>query len=147
MKRIQFKTVINATRERVWEVLWGAETYTQWTAPFSPGSRAVTDWQQGSKVLFVNEEGAGMVAEVAKRDEPSFMSFRHLGMVDKDGNEDFESEEVKIWAGALENYTLNESEDGTELIIDMDTGEDFEGMYREMWPKALAELKRISESK
>ena len=38
MERHQFKATINAPRERVWEILWGDETYPQWTSAFAEGS-------------------------------------------------------------------------------------------------------------
>jgi hypothetical protein len=53
----------------------------------------------------------------------NIMSIEHLGMYDN-GKEDFESVEVKKWAGAKENYTLNDLGGKTELVIDMDMGND-----------------------
>ena len=45
MEKQEFKISINAPREKVWEVLWNDTTYPAWTAVFSEGSHAVTDWK------------------------------------------------------------------------------------------------------
>ena len=42
---MDFKIEINASREKVWDVLFGKETYPQWTTVFSEGSMVETDWQ------------------------------------------------------------------------------------------------------
>ncbi len=147
MEKMQFKTTINAPHEKVWQALWGDQTYPEWTAAFSEGSKAVTDWKKGSKVHFVNQENEGMVAMIHDRIDNEFMSFRHIGMVDKDGNEDLDSENVKSWVGAMENYTLNDVNGATELIVDVDTVEQHKDYFLETWPKALEHLKQIAERK
>jgi uncharacterized protein YndB with AHSA1/START domain len=75
MERQQFKTIIDALREKVWEILWGEETYPQWTSAFAEGSGVQTDWNKGSRVLFVDGNGEGMVSEIAEKIPNEFMSF------------------------------------------------------------------------
>ncbi len=144
MKSTTFKTEINAPAERVWEILWGQETYPKWTSAFSPGSRVETDWREGSRVLFLDVNGDGMIAEVAKRRDNEFMSFKHLGEL-KDGKEDLESDRVKKWAGATENYTLTESGQGTELKVEMEIDEEYDDFFEKTWPRALEHVKMLSE--
>ncbi len=144
MKKQEFKIDINAPREKVWNVLWGEETYPKWTAPFAEGSRAETDWKKGSKVLFTDGKGSGMVSRIEENVPNEFMSILHLGEV-KDGVEDTESEKVKQWAGAHENYTLKGTNGKTELIVHMDITEEFAEMFNNIWPKALAKVKDIAE--
>jgi len=144
MEKINFKTVINAAPEKIWKVLWNDDTYRQWTSAFSEGSYAETDWQEGSKVLFLDGKGQGMVSKIAANRPNEFMSIEHLGFV-KDGIEDTNSEEVKAWAGAHEDYTLKKVNGKTELLVDMDVTDDFKDYFKETWPKALENVKRLSE--
>jgi uncharacterized protein YndB with AHSA1/START domain len=144
MKTLQFSTTINAPREKVWEVLWGKDTYPQWTAPFGEGSRAETDWKEGSKVLFLSASGDGMASEIVMSNPPEFMAFRHLAEV-KDGMELPVDEKVREWAGAMENYTLRQTGNATTLTVEMDMMESHADFFHEAFPKALEKVKELAE--
>jgi L-rhamnose mutarotase len=145
MEKLNYNIVINATPEKVWKVLWSDDTYRKWTSAFAEGSCAETDWKQGSKVLFHDGKGSGMVSRIAENRPNEYMSFEHLGEV-KDGVEDTTSEKVKIWAGSHENYTLKNINGKTELTIDMDINEEFKEMFAQIWPVALNNVKQLSEN-
>jgi hypothetical protein len=145
MEKLVFTTTINAPREKVWSVLWDDATYRQWTTAFSESSHAVTDWKKGSKVLFLDDSGSGMVSRIAENIPNEYMSIEHLGEV-SGGVEDTVSERIKVWAGAHENYTLKAIGNGTELTMDMDITDDFKEMFEKMWPKAMDNIKRLAES-
>ena len=144
MTRLTFSTTIQAPKDLVWRTLLEDETYREWTSAFQEGSYAVTDWKPGSKALFLAPDGSGMVSRVAEHRPNEFLSLEHLGVV-KEGIEDTESEEVRKWAGARENYTLTENRGVVSLRIDMDTAEEHQKIFEEAWPKALATLKDLSE--
>jgi uncharacterized protein YndB with AHSA1/START domain len=144
MEKQKFSIAIDAPKEKVWETLWNDSTYRQWTAPFSPDSHAITDWRQGSKVLFTDGKGSGMVARIAENKPNEFMSIEHLGMV-KNGVEDTTSDEVKSWAGAHEDYYLKTVDGKTQLEVVMDLNEEYAAMFKDIWPKALAKLKELAE--
>lgn len=141
MKKERFSIKIEAPKEKVWNVLWNDATYRMWTSVFHEGSHAVTDWKEGSKVLFLGPDGSGMYSTIAKKIPNEFMSFKHLGEV-KEGKEQPQSE----WSGAMENYTLKETDGSTELIVEMDITEGFQDYFRETFPKALEKVKELSES-
>lgn len=145
MKRKQYTTTINASREQVWESLWGKETYPQWTRAFSPGSRVETNWEEGAKVLFLDASNAGMVSKIQEKKKPEKMVFRHLGMIDKDGKEDVGSDAVKAWEGAEEIYLLKERDGKTELRVEMDMNEEQEEFFDTTWPKVFKDLQEITE--
>ena len=145
MDKLNFKAVINASPEKVWKVLWADDTYRKWTSAFSEGSYAETDWKKGSKVLFLDGEGRGMVSRIAENRPNEYMSIEHLGEV-KDGVEDTTSEKVKDWAGAHENYTLKKVNGKTELTVDMDITEEYKEMFSKMWLVALDNVKKLSEN-
>lgn len=150
MQKINHSIVINASREKVWDVMLGDATYREWTNVFHPGSYYKGDWGEiGSKMLFIGpdpEGGAdmGMVSYVRESRKPEYVSVEHVGMI-KDGVEDTTSEEVKQWTPAFESYTFTEVDGGTEVSIELDAAEEHVAMFEDMWPKALAKLKEIAE--
>lgn len=146
MEKMNFSIIINASKEKVWQTLWNDNNYRKWTSVFAEGSHVITDnWKEGSKVLFMDPKGNGMVSSVAANRPNEFMSFKHLGEV-KDGVEDTTSDKVKGWAGALENYTLKESNGKTELLVEMDVNDDFKDYFVNTFPKALDKVKQLSET-
>ena len=145
MEKINFTTSINAPREKVWDVLWNDDSYRKWTSAFMEGSYAETDnWKEGSKVLFLSSGGNGMVSKVASNKKNEFMSFEHLGVV-KNGVEDTESESVKEWAGARENYRLTEENGKTKLVVDMDSTDEYKDYFEKTFPFALEKVKDLAE--
>lgn len=146
MRREEFKIVIDAPREKVWNVLWGVETYPIWTAPFSEGSKVETDWKEGSKVLFLDASNGGMVARIAKNIPNEFMSIEHTGMIEN-GVEKANDEKHKEWEGSLENYTLKTVDGKTHLTAEMDVTDEYEEFFKNVWPLALGKIKELSEEK
>ncbi|ASZ13642.1 SRPBCC domain-containing protein [Chitinophaga pendula] len=146
MKRLSYNISINAPKERVWEVLWQDAYYRQWTAPFSDGSHAVSDWKKGSKVLFLDPKEQGMLSRIDDLIPNEYMSFRHLGEV-KDGKEDFTSAFAQECANneVYENYTLQSVDGKTNVRVDTDLPEEYVSMMDGLWPKALQQLKEIAE--
>ena len=145
MEKINFSISINAPKEKVWQTLWNKDSYKKWTTAFAEGSDVVTNnWEEGSKVLFVDDKGNGMVSKVAANKPNEYMSFMHLGEV-KNGTEDTISESVKQWSGAMENYTLQSTDKGTQLFLDMDIPEGFKDYFIKTWPIALQKIKDLSE--
>lgn len=136
--------MIDASREKVWDILWSDAGYRLWTAVFSEGSRAETDWKKGSRILFLNEKNEGMVSAVAEHIPNEFMSIKHLGSV-KDGVEDMNSPEAKEWSGSLENYTLRAADGKTELVVEMDITAEYMDYFEEVWPRALGKVKELAE--
>ena len=148
MEKLQFKIDINASNEKVWNTMLDNKTYRIWTEEFTPGSHYVGNWSKGSKILFLGPGADGKVGGMVSRIKDNrlyeFISIEHLGEV-LDGIEDTTSDRVKIWAGALENYTLIDKNGKTELLVDMNINEEFKEMFEGMWPKALQKLKSLCE--
>ncbi|TCD11233.1 SRPBCC domain-containing protein [Pedobacter frigidisoli] len=140
MEKITIKTDINAKAEKVWQILFGVESYPKWAAAFMEGSQAATDWKKGSKALFTDGKGNGMVAIIEENIQNKFLSIKHLGEL-KDGKE-----ELQDWGNALENYTLEEHNDHTTLIIDMNVNDEWKDYLVKTWPKALEKVKELAEA-
>ena len=141
MNRLNFQSNINAPREKVWDTLWNDSTYRQWTSVFSEGSYAESDWNEGSKILFLSPKGDGMFSVIDKKIPNEQMTFRHLGEI-KNG-----VEETKDWGGAIESYQLEEDNGVTKLNVAMDATGDFEQYFKDTFPKALDLVKQIAETR
>jgi hypothetical protein len=144
MKKLKFSIDIKASKEGVWKALWSDSTYREWTSAFSEGSYAVSDWNEGSKILFLDPNGEGMSSVIARKIPNEFMSFRHVGVA-KNGKEIPMDDETRKWSGATENYTLRQTGELTRLEIDMDVTDDHVEKFNDVFPKALQKLKEISE--
>lgn len=148
MQTLHFSIMINAPKEKVWNKMLGEDTYRAWTEVFMHGSHYVGDWSKGSQIQFLapgeTGEMSGMVSRIRENRPYEYISIEHLGEV-HEGREDTSSAEGKRWAGALESYTFKEKDGGTEVLVDTDTVEEFEEIFRETWPKALQKLKELAE--
>jgi hypothetical protein len=143
-KRIQFATVIDAPVERVYALMIGLESYRDWTSAFAEGSTYEGSWATGQQIRFLSPSGDGMVAEIAENRVNEFISIRHLGFIAQ-GVVDTQSDAVRAWAPAYENYSFQAVPEGTRLVVDQDITEEFEAYMKEAWPKALARLKALCE--
>lgn len=87
-----------------------------------------------------------MSAVIAENRPYEFISIKHLGEV-AGGIEDTTSEKVLAWAPAYENYLFVETSGGTEIHVRLDTLLEHKDYMNETFPKALALLKNLCESK
>jgi uncharacterized protein YndB with AHSA1/START domain len=146
MKTLHFATVIRASRATVWDVMLAPDTFRLWTAEFIEGSYYEGSWELGARIRFLAPDGNGMASVIAENRPHEFLSIKHVGYV-KDGVEDTESEMVRSWAPAYENYTLSDAGTSTELAVDNDVTPEFEAYMTKVWPLALARLKKLCEAR
>jgi len=150
MEKLEFSIVIDAPREKVWHTMLDDQTYREWTKAFMPGSYYKGEWREGAKMLFLGpdpetgKEG-GMVSRVKAVKPYDCVSVEHLGIV-ANGQEDTTSDEARKWTPAVERYSLRETPEGTEVFVESDSAEEYKAMFEEMWPRALADLKRLAEA-
>jgi uncharacterized protein YndB with AHSA1/START domain len=136
VRKLRFRTHINAPVERVWEMMLGPDSYRQWTSAFVEGSYFEGSWDEGATIRFLSPSGDGMVAIIAENRPHERISIRHVGIIAA-GVEDRESDQIRAWAPAFENYTFRPVDGGTEVAIEQDVAEDFEQHMLDMWPRAL----------
>jgi len=141
MENLEFIKTIKATPEKVWNTLFGKNTYEKWTSAFAENSTVETDWKKGSKAIFGDGTGNGMIAKIKENLPNQFMSIEHLGEI-KDGKEHFDND----WGGTLENYTLEEKNGETVLKIDIGVSAEWKDYFNETWPKALNKVAELAES-
>lgn len=151
MKRLQFKTEIHASAQKVYETMLGLNdksTYEHWTSAFNPTSTFEGSWEKGSKIHFVgldeNGNKGGMVSEIVEHQPAQFVSIRHLGFLAGD-IEVTTGELVEKWAGGHENYSYQENNGITTVTVDLDTIEEYLDYFTNIYPTALDKLKEISE--
>ncbi len=139
MNTLTFSTQIDAPVKKVWDNLWNDAAYRLWTAAFMEGSYAVSNWEEGSPIMFLSPGENGMYSVIDKKIPYKQMTFRHLGEVHN-------GEKVaKEWSNATENYYLEEDGTTTQLTVVTDTVPEIEAYMKEAFPKALSKLKEICE--
>lgn len=138
MKTLHYTITIAAPRQLVWDTMLGPETYKQWTAAFCEGSHYEGSWDKSSTMLFLSPSGEGMKAVIAENRPLEHLSIRHLACIMGGKEESFPEP-------SFEKYTFREVDGGTELLVDMDSLEQYEAMFQDMWPRSLALLKGLCE--
>ncbi|MDC8104378.1 MULTISPECIES: SRPBCC family protein [Chryseobacterium] len=144
METLSYEIVINAPLQKVWDILWGKETYTEWTQFFSPGSHMKSDWKVGGKTYFLDPNNEGMVSTIDSLNEPHEVIFKHLGMV-KGGVEDTESKEVKEWSGSFEKYILIDFDGKTKLHAEVQVEKSWKDHLNMGFTKGLEVVKNLAE--
>ncbi len=148
METLSYEIIINASQQKVWDVLWNEKTYREWTKFFNPASDSFmkTDWKVGGKTYFTNAEGEGMVSTIDSLEEPNQIIFKHLGMIDKEGNEDKESMEVKQWSGCFEKYILIDFDGKTKLHAEVQVEKEWQDHMNTGFTKGLEIVKDLAEN-
>ena len=145
MITLSFEKKIHAPAQKVWDILWGNETYNQWTKHFNPESSMQSDWKINGRTYFSDaSKKNGMVATIIKMEEPKEVVFQHIGIL-KDGEEDVASDDAKSFAGALESYRLIEEDGVTTLIGSCETFPQYEEMMKSGFEKGFEEVKGLAE--
>jgi uncharacterized protein YndB with AHSA1/START domain len=144
-KTIKKSIDINASKERVWDVLLNNKFTKIWYAEFSEGSRAETDWKVGSKAVFTDKSKGGLIGKVIAHKPNEVIAMEYQGIV-VNGVEDYTSGDARNVKGGLEKYQLTEKKGITHLSIACDMGEEFFESMSVAWDKALKKIKQLSES-
>ena len=144
METLSYETEINAPLQKVWDILWGPDTYSEWTKYFGAGSKMKSDWKIGGKTYFVNDKGEGMVSTIDSLDEPNQIVFKHLGMV-SNGVEDTQSKEVMEWSGSFEKYFLTDLDGKTKLHVEVQVDKEWEDDMNSGFTKGLMVVKSLVE--
>lgn len=146
MQHLHFSTVINASKQKVWETMLDDATYREWTSAFSPGGYYEGKWETGSDISFLgpDKDGpSGMVGKVKEVRPYDFVSVQYSGEMMNGQERIYTAEEQG--SGLFENYTFNERDGATEVLIDLDILDQYADMMNDMWPKGLVKLKEVVE--
>jgi hypothetical protein len=147
MRRLHFERIIQAPPEKVWDAIVDESKYREWTSAFHEGSYFEGGWEKGDRIRFLatNEKGEkeGMLSEIEDARKYDFISIKHLGII-SGGVEDRTSNEAKRWESAHENYTFKGVNGGTKFEVDVDTDDNYVGIFSKIWPEALKKLEEVS---
>lgn len=146
MKTLRFRIDIRADRATVWETMLAQDTYRDWTAEFAAGSCFEGSWEEGQRIRFLAPDGNGVSSIIAEHRPREFVSIKHIGMISQDV-EDTESEAVRRWAPAFENYSFTDAGESTVVDVEMTVPPEDESHLATTWPKALARLRTLCEAR
>jgi hypothetical protein len=113
MKKLVYKTTINAPVIKVWDTMLQPETYKEWSGAAWPDSYYEGEWKAGTNIRFIGPDGSGTLASLLEVRKPEFISARHVAILLPGGIEDRNSEAAKGWVGIMENYTFKEKKVAT----------------------------------
>ena len=136
---------MKASKEKVWDVLLQDQFNRLWYAEFSEGTYAETDWQVGSKAVFIDQSGNGLLSKVVINQPHAVLSLEHQGMINN-GTEDYESADAQAMKGTHETYRLTEKDGVTQLAIELDMGAEYYDFMAAAWEKALQKIKELAEN-
>lgn len=144
MKEMQFEIQINASKEKVWNILWQDETLREWAGIIDPGTYMTGELKEGSEVQFISaENGYGVTSLVEKVVPGEILLLRHQA----DTQETGQREREKEWTGGTESYNLTENGGITTLIVAFDVPSEMEEYFKANYPKALECVKALAESR
>jgi uncharacterized protein YndB with AHSA1/START domain len=145
MEKLKFSISIACDKQKVWDTMLHPDTYKQWVAASWPASFYKGQWAENENISFISEDGSGTLAHIEAIVPYQYISAKHIAILGEGGVEDTESDFAKNWIGINESYTFNSTNEGTDLIINIETKKDWAKMFNDGWPGALAKLKEMCE--
>jgi len=142
--QIKKSVEINASSEKVWNVLILDEYNREWYSAFSEGTHAETDWKVGSKVVFFDKSKDGMIGKIIENEPGKSLVIEYDGVI-MQGLEDYDSEVAKKVKGGQESYILTDVDGATNLAISSDMDPEYYEMMSEQWDVALEKIKTLAE--
>ncbi len=146
IKTIEKEILLNAPKEKVWDVLQNDKYTRIWHGEFSEGAHAETDWKVGSRAKFTDKTGDGLLGKIVANTPYKILSIEYEGMI-MNGVESFDSKEVMDIKGGRETYVLSEKNKSTSLSVSCDMAIEYFEMMSEAWDRALQKIKELSEAK
>lgn len=147
MEHLTFTEQIAAPKNKVWDIMLAPDTYKQWVSVSWPGSTYNGKWKLGEKIRFESPGQGGTLAQLDEYKPHDTLLATHIAVLNPDGSEDRASDVAKGWIGSTERYTFTEQNGKTTLQVDIETNPAWADMFKDGWPNALKELKKICEAK
>lgn len=146
MNSLRHSVEIKASKEKVWEVLWGDQTLRDWANIIDEGTYMVGPLQEDGEVNFMSASGFGVTSRVEKLIPYKLVSFRQVADVKVASDGSLEKRD-KQWAGGTENYELEENNGKVTLSVSQDVPPELVEYFETKFPQALARIKVLAEIK
>ena len=139
MKLLEYTIQINATPEKVWEVLFTQDNYKKWASAMNEGTYFEGTWEEGSIMKFLDPKNNGMYNLVEKNIPNKQLSMKHLGWI-------LEGElSPQGWEDSTLDYILEPNENGTLLIGKVNSLDEFVDFFNSKYPKNFENIKNLAE--
>lgn len=143
LKKMKLQTIeqtiqINATAEKVWQILWDKDHYKKWAAAFMPGSHYTGDLKQDGRIQFLGPDNNGMESNVESITENREITFHHLHELEA-------GKEGRSLGNMREKYWLDEQDSITTLSVSSDMPEEYFSEMDTATKKALQIIKELAE--
>ncbi|WP_276134497.1 SRPBCC family protein [Polluticoccus soli] len=129
---------MNATAEKIWDVLTAPQYTTQWAAAFSEGTWVETDWKKSSEVIWKDKDGnIGARGTVEISNKASLLKIMFPD----------EQKEEHTKRPYTETYAMSDDGKG-KATLSIDAGPlsvKHLKMHEPLWNKAIAKIKELAE--
>lgn len=132
---INQKIEIQASAEKVWQVLWNHDSYRKWAAAFMPGSHYIGDLKPGGRIQFLDPNNNGMESNVESLKRNREITFHHLFELERGAA-------GRSLGDMREKYLLSEQDGVTTLSVSSDMPEEY---FEEMKAATASALQIIKE--
>ena len=143
-KLVQKSISIQATAEVIWQIITKDEYNVEWLAEFGEGNIAQTDWQEGSKAIFIDNSKVGLIAVIRESRPFEKILIQNIGLI-TDGKEDYESADAIESHEFFEQYFLIPEGDATRMSVEVNVEDGFYDEISDCWERALANIKLQAE--
>lgn len=142
--KIEKSILINAPREKVWEVVTKQPGLGTWMKEFASDSRVEGNWEMGEKLIFTGDSGEGMQNEVVELVPNEITKLKPTALL-KDGAPD-PTQDISAFSDT-EDYIFSEENGKTKLEIKSFSPEpSLTEMFNDLWDKALNKIKELAET-
>ena len=140
--------IIDASQDRVWDILLGAETFPKWMAAFDSEMRFIGEWSEGSEVKICNANGEGMILQVEEHVSRAHIKLVYVAKFEKGKRVEFSGKDAE-WKDAYESYNafkLTNKKGGTLFHVESQCPQSWHEYYAKKYPLALEKIKQLAEA-
>jgi uncharacterized protein YndB with AHSA1/START domain len=150
MEEIKKSITINASRDKVWEVLTTHPLVDEWNDAFMSGSKVTGEFSLNSELLYQGSDNGGMKTVIKEFVPGEKLVNVGTAVVNDKGDElkagDKDYDDYKDWIGSADTYELSEADGQTTLTVTTTIPDpSMVDTFNESWERALAKIKELAE--